>query len=96
MSDPLPDPTADPVLVRRARIGRWCDLGKRIGYLAYGLAVVLFFVGFATTFTTLITTTIVALMVGGGVLLIPAIVFGYGVKAADREDRENAAGPGPA
>ena len=78
----------DPVLARRAAIARWSDTGKRLGYSAYGIAVVLFFVGFATTFTTTITTIIIVLMVAGGLVLMPAIVFAYGVKAADREDRE--------
>jgi hypothetical protein len=32
------------------------------------------------------TSIIVALLVGS-VLLIPAIVFGYGIKAAEREER---------
>ena len=91
MNAPI-DPASDPVLARRAAIGKWSDTGKRVGYLAYGIAVVLFFVGFATTFTTLITTTIIVLMVAGGLVLMPAIVFAYGVKAADREDRESAAG----
>ena len=86
-------PTAgDPVLERRATIARWCGLGKRVGYAAYGLAVVLFFVGFAAGFHDWITTTIVVLMVGGGAVLAPSIVFAYGVKAADREDRDDAAG----
>jgi len=82
-------PADDPVLARRATIGRWCDLAKRLGYSAYGIAVVLFFVGFAVGFQQWMTTTIVLLLVGGGAVLMPAIVFAYGVKAADREDREN-------
>ncbi len=85
-------PPPDPLLAKRARIARWCELGKRIGYSAYGLAVVLFFVGFAAGFRGWITTTIVVLMVAGGAVLAPAIVFAYGVKAADREDREAAGG----
>ncbi len=79
----------DPVLIRRARIGRWCDLAKRLGYSAYGIAVLLFFVGFTVGFQQWMTTTIVVLLVGGGAVLMPAIVFAYGVKAADRDDREN-------
>jgi len=86
------NPGADPILERRARIGRWCETGKRVGYLAYAAAMVLFFIGFASTYTTAMTTTIITLMVGGGIVLAPAIVMGYGVKAADREDREAAAG----
>ena len=77
----------DPVLLRRARIARWSEVGKRFGYLLYGAAVVLFFIGLATTYSSWLVTTIVVMMAVGAVVLIPAIIFGYGVKAADREDR---------
>jgi hypothetical protein len=77
----------DPVLARRERIRRWCALGQRVGYGCFGLAVVLFVVGFVAQFPSWIVTTIVAAMVLGSVVLLPAIVFGYGVKAADAEDR---------
>lgn len=76
----------DPVLARRARIARWCAAGKRAGYSAYAAAVVLFFAGVAWRFTGALVTTIVVLMVAGGAVLIPAIIFGYGVRAAQRED----------
>jgi len=78
---------ADPVLERRRRIARLVEIGKRVGYGLFGLAVVLFFVGFAAGFTGGLTAAIVAAMLVGSVVLAPAIVFGYAVKAADREDR---------
>ena len=77
----------DPVVERRARIARWCEIGKRVGYALYGVAVILFFIGLATEYTTWLVTTIVVCMGVGAVVLIPAIILGYGVKAADREDR---------
>jgi hypothetical protein len=49
---------------------------------------VLFFVGLATGFDGGIATAIVAALLVGGAALIPAIVFGYGVRAAEREERE--------
>jgi hypothetical protein len=78
----------DPVLARRATIARWSALGKRVGYVLYGAALVLFFVGLATGFDGGIATAIVAALLVGGAALIPAIVFGYGVRAAEREERE--------
>jgi hypothetical protein len=85
-SHPDVDPEELAVQQRRARIATLAALGKRIGYTAYGVALVLFFVGFAWHYTPVITTTIIVLMVVGGLILAPAIVFAYGVKAADRED----------
>ena len=78
----------DPVLARRARIARLTELGQRIGYALFGVAIVLFLVGFVGTFSDLIVTLIVACLGVGSAVLAPAIVFGYAVKAAEREDRE--------
>lgn len=89
-SHPAADPI-DPVLVRRARIAKWTDIGKRVGYLLYAIAVVVYFLGLFVEYTPLMTTTIIGCLVIGGVILAPAIVFGYGVKAAEREEREQAA-----
>ena len=83
--------TADPVLSRRSAIARWVGLGKRVGYGLYLLAIVLFGVGFVGTYTSTITTVIVLSLVVGSIILAPAIVFGYGVKAAEREERRRAA-----
>ena len=76
------------MLARRARIGRLTELGQRIGYGLFGLAIVLFFVGFVGGYSDVLVTLIVVSLGVGSVVLAPAIVFGYAVKAADREDRE--------
>ncbi len=82
----------DPVLERRAQIAKAVDLGKRVGYSLFGLAVVVFFVGFFGTFTDTKVTIIIACMLIGSVILAPAIVFGYGVKAAIRHDAGESGG----
>lgn len=82
----------DPILARRRRIGRGADAAQRAGYLAFGAATVLFVVGFATGFPRWLVNTVVALLVVGSVLLAPAIVLGYAVRAADRDDRERGLG----
>lgn len=78
----------DPVLVRRARIARLVDTGRRVGYSLLLVAVVTFFVGAFAGFTRLITTVVTAALLLMSLFLAPAIVFGYAVKAAEREDRE--------
>ena len=62
-------------------------LGKRVGYGLFALATVLFVVGMVAGFTSALTSGIVASLLIGSLVLAPAIVFGYAVKAADREDR---------
>ncbi len=78
----------DPVLARRRRIARLALTGQRAGYFLYGIAVVLFVVGFVAGFNSPTVTAIVVAMIIGSALLAPAIVAGYAVKAADRDDRE--------
>lgn len=85
-SDPGSSPI-DPVLERRARIVSLVRLGKRIGYGLFGLAIVAFAVGFVAGFGGLTGNLIVWSIIAGSVVLAPAIVFGYGVKAAERDER---------
>lgn len=75
------------MLVRRERIRMLCEMGSRIGYSCFGAAVVLFVVAFIADFPSWLVTLIIASMVVGSITLLPAIVIGYGVKAADAEDR---------
>lgn len=82
-----PDPATDPVLVRRARISTLVTIAQRVGYGLFGLAVVLFFVGLSGTYTSTLTSAIVFCLVAGSLVLAPAIILGYAVKAADREDQ---------
>jgi hypothetical protein len=77
----------DPVVQRRAAIARGVAVAKRVGYGALVVGIVVFFVGLATGFPGwAVTTTIVALVVAFVILPLP-IVLGYGVRAAEREER---------
>jgi hypothetical protein len=78
----------DPVLARRARIRTAVTWGQRIGYGCFLAALVLFVVGAATGFSSSVTTAITVLLVVGSLVLAPAIVFHYGVRAAEREERD--------
>ena len=76
----------DPVRRRRATIAKWNSIATRVGYLLYAVAVVMFFVALLTDFTSGKVTVITASMIVGSVLLAPAIVIGYAVKAAEKDD----------
>ncbi len=78
----------DPVLERRIRIAKLVKLGKRVGYSLFLVAIILFFVGMFGSFSDTLTGLIVAAMVIGSLILAPAIVFGYAVRSAHREDHE--------
>jgi len=78
----------DPVAVRRAHIARWVGLAKRVGYGLLLGAVVAFIVAAIAGFPSgIVTVTVVALVAACVVLPVP-IVLGYGLRAAEREDRE--------
>jgi len=90
----------DPVLQKRRRIAHWVGLAKRIGYSLLLLAIVAFTAAAITGFTGWLVTVTVMALIGACIVLPVPIVLGYGLRAADREDREAAArragGPPPA
>jgi hypothetical protein len=78
----------DPVRARRARFARGAALGQRAGYASFGVAVVAFVVGAFTEFNNAVVIVVIGTLIAGSLLLAPAIILGYAVRAADREDRE--------
>ncbi|HEX2064622.1 MAG TPA: hypothetical protein VHE80_09400 [Acidimicrobiales bacterium] len=82
-------PAHDPVEARRARMARLAGLGQSVGYGLLAVAVVVFAAGAATGFTTAIAAVVTAALAGATLTLAPAIVLGYAVKAAEREDRRS-------
>jgi hypothetical protein len=75
------------VQVRRAQAAKLAKHGKRMGYGLFLVAIVAFVAGALTDFPDLLVTVVVVCLVVGSLLLAPAIVVAYGVKAADREER---------
>lgn len=71
---------------RRARIAKWTLVANRVGYLFFAMAIALFVMAFAFGFKGPIVTAITVSMVLGSILLAPAIVLGYAVKAAEKDD----------
>jgi hypothetical protein len=78
----------DAVLARRARIARWVAIGKRVGYAALLVAIIAFVVGAIASFPSWTVALATAGLVVTCIALPPAVVFGYGIRAAEREDRE--------
>jgi hypothetical protein len=80
-------PLSDPVQARRANAARFAALGKRVGYALFLVAIVAFVAGAIAGFSAPYVTVVVASIAVGSLFLAPAIVIGYGVKAAEREER---------
>ena len=85
---PHPGNSTDPVRAQRARVAKYTLLANRIGYLFFAVAIATFVIGFAVSFNGAVSAIVITSLVIGSVLLAPAIVLGYGIKAAERDDRE--------
>ena len=79
----------DDISFRRARIARWASWCQRLGYSLYCISMVVFVVGFVTGLSRFVVTVTISALVAGSVVLAPAIVVGYAVRAADRADTLN-------
>ena len=84
-------PPSDPVLVKRAAIAQWVSRGQRVGYGAFLLASIAFAQTVIWSPTSIAVNIIVVCLAAGSTVLLPAIIFGYAVKAAVRHDRALAA-----
>ncbi|MEY2567416.1 MAG: hypothetical protein QOE35_1945 [Actinomycetota bacterium] len=82
------DPGHDPVLERRARLAKMAAGGQRVGYALLIAAVVAFFAGALTGFPAASLVIVVAALVATTLVLLPAIILGYAVRAAEKEDRQ--------
>jgi hypothetical protein len=88
--EPIGD-SEDPVMARRLRAARLATLGKRVGYALVLVAIVAFVAGFFVGFGVA-GPLVVAALAATTVTLAPAIVVGYGVRAAEREERGEPSG----
>jgi hypothetical protein len=79
----------DPIRRRRSLIAVWTKRANRFGYLAFGVSIAAVAVGLIGTFTPLIGRLATAGLIVGSILLAPAIVLGYAIKSAEKEDRLN-------
>jgi hypothetical protein len=86
-----PTPEDDLVVERRHRIARWVGLAKRTGYGLLLAAIVAFGIAAVTGFPNWLVTVTVVALVGACVVLPVPIVLGYGLRAAERDDRQAAA-----
>ena len=74
-------------MVKRRRIAALVKVGKRVGYTALLVAIVVFFVGLALDFPGWAVDVIIVALIVSIVVLPAPIVFGYGIRAAEREER---------
>jgi hypothetical protein len=79
--------SADPVRERRQRIGRLAATARKAGWAFFALACIAFIAGLVIGLSGLVVVVVVGSLALGSALLLPAIIVGFGVTAAEREDR---------
>lgn len=93
MTLPPPLPDDDPVVARRRRIARFATIARWFGYLALLVAISGFVTGLVTGFPTWTVDLVVAALIVSIVVLPVPIVVGYGIRAAEREERAGRSSP---
>ena len=85
------DPGSDPVLLRREKIRLLVRIGKSVGYALFLAAIVVFVIARIDGPRDIYVQLLGLFMGVGSLFLAPAIVFGYGIGAAERHDKQQAA-----
>jgi hypothetical protein len=75
-------------VARRQQLGRLAALARRTGFGLFAAAVVGVVVAVPAGLPGWLVAAVVVALVVGSVLLAPALVIGFGVRAAEREDRQ--------
>ena len=78
----------DPILIKRALISNWAKRATNFGYLLFGASLVTVIWGSVIDFTPNVSRIASITLIGGCVVLAPAILVQYSVKAAVRDERE--------
>ena len=77
----------DPVRQRREQVARLASAARKAGWTFFALACVAFVAGLVIGLTGLVVVIVIGSLALGSALLLPAIIVGFGVTAAEREDR---------
>ena len=78
----------DPVLEKRERIRSQVKLGKRVGYSLMIISIVSMFLCIPLGWPAYLTITSMVTFTLSCIILPLPIVFGYGIKSAEKEDRK--------
>ncbi len=81
----------DPILLKRELIRSRSNRAQRVGYIAYGLATIGFFLGLFTSFSPTLVTFVIAMLIVGSVILAIAIQVGYAIRGAERHEEDSIA-----
>jgi len=78
----------DPVLVQREKIRKRVKLGKRVGYSLMLTSIITMFLCLPLGWPAYLTITSMVTFTLSCIVLPLPIIFGYAIKAAEKEDRK--------
>lgn len=78
----------DSIDEQRERYRGQAKAAQRVGYILYGIATVLFFVGLATSFGSTLVTLIIIALISASVILAVAIQVSYAIRGAERHEED--------
>ena len=87
--NPNPEPNHDPILAKRALISSWAKRATNLGYSLFGVSMLAVIWGVVVDFTPTASRIATTALISGCIVLAPAILVQYSVKAAVRDEREN-------
>ena len=82
------EPEVDEVLVKREQIRTQVKRYKRIGYLLMLISIVCVFLCWPLHWPKVLVVTAMITFTASCIILPLPIIFGYGIKAAEREDKK--------
>ena len=88
-NNPNCDPNHDPILAKRALISGWAKRATNLGYALFGASMLAVIWGMVVNFTPTVSSIATTSLISGCIVLAPAILVQYSVKAAVRDEREN-------
>lgn len=78
----------DPILVQREKIRSRVKMGKRIGYSLMTISIISMFLCIPFHWPAFLTITSMLTFTLACIILPLPIIFGYGIKSAEKEDRK--------
>ncbi len=88
MDSQAPNQPADPILLRREIIRARVKLGKRVGYSLMTISIIAMFLCIPFGWPAFLTITSMVTFTLSCIVLPLPIIFGYAIKAAEKEDRK--------
>ena len=88
MEETIEQESSDEVLVKREKIRKRVKIGKQVGYSLMLISIITMFLCIPFNWPAFLTITSMVTFTLSCIVLPLPIIFGYAIKAAEKEDRK--------